>query len=162
MFFAHVISSFLKQCLVKGDSNFLSHRYIVWLVQLKIAHVSLKSALLTMHYLPFQGLSVENVVQTPEKRPSSSVRVLDGKDLNDIPAVYVVPTMQPYEFAAVGVWIDKRIVPGFRYRVRAIDSEVSSADFAHIAFSVLGSSCIGAEKVIQDYFFIATSLQRGT
>lgn len=55
---------------------------------------------------------------------SSAFKVLDGKDVNDIPAVYAVPTLQPFEFAAVGVWIDKRIIPGFKYRVRSIDSEV--------------------------------------
>lgn len=59
-----------------------------------------------------------------DRNLTSAFKVLDGKDLNDIPAVYAVPTLQPFEFAAVGVWIDKRIVPGFKYRVRSIDSEV--------------------------------------
>ena len=54
-------------------------------------------------------------------------KVLDGQDLNDIPAVYSVPTLQPYELAAIGTWIDKRIVPGFKYRVRAIENEVSAS-----------------------------------
>jgi hypothetical protein len=29
--------------------------------------------------------------------------VLDGQALNDIPAIYSVPTLQPYELPAVGV-----------------------------------------------------------
>lgn len=56
-----------------------------------------------------------------------SVRVLDGNDVNDIPARYYVPTLQPYEFPVVGIYIDRRVVPGFKYRIRPIDTEVSTA-----------------------------------
>lgn len=66
---------------------------------------------------------VERVVVTEQR--ASVFKVLNGKDVDDIPAVYAVPTLQPYEFAAVGVWIDKRIMPGFKYRIRSIDCEVS-------------------------------------
>lgn len=66
-----------------------------------------------------------------DSNQSSAFKVLDGKDVNDIPAVYAVPTLQPFEFAAVGVWIDKRIVPGFKYRVRSIDTEVGFLAFVY-------------------------------
>ncbi|XP_065200264.1 uncharacterized protein LOC135831590 isoform X2 [Planococcus citri] len=76
---------------------------------------------------PLEEFSVENEdtarVATYEEKEEPSVRVLDGNDVNDIPARYLVPTLQPYEFPAVGVWIDRRIVPGFKYRVRPIDTE---------------------------------------
>jgi len=85
--------------------------------------------------LPSPVLAAENRLEAPSSSSSLETEksgpvftVLDGQELNDIPAVYRVPTLQPYELAAVGVWIDKRIVPGFRYRVRAIESEVSTAN----------------------------------
>jgi len=48
---------------------------------------------------------------------------LDGAELNDFPARYSVPALQPYEFAAVGIWIHPNIVPGFKYRVRSIEAK---------------------------------------
>lgn len=48
---------------------------------------------------------------------------LDGAELNDFPAKYAVPALQPYEFAAVGIWIHPNIVPGFKYKVRPIETK---------------------------------------
>jgi len=48
---------------------------------------------------------------------------LDGAELNDFPAKYSVPALQPYEFAAVGIWIHPNIVPGFKYKVRPIEAK---------------------------------------
>ncbi|VVC32409.1 Hypothetical protein CINCED_3A007196 [Cinara cedri] len=53
----------------------------------------------------------------------STVINLDGAELNDFPAKYSVPLLQPYEFAAVGVWIHPNIVPGFKYKVRPIEAK---------------------------------------
>jgi hypothetical protein len=53
----------------------------------------------------------------------TSVVDLDGAELNDFPARYSVPSLQPYEFAAVGVWIHPNIVPGFKYKVRPIEEK---------------------------------------
>ncbi|XP_069683620.1 uncharacterized protein [Periplaneta americana] len=50
---------------------------------------------------------------------------LDAATLGDFPACYVVPALKSYEFPAVGVFIDSRIVPGFRYRVRPIQEQVN-------------------------------------
>lgn len=52
-----------------------------------------------------------------------SVVNLDGAELNDFPAVYSVPLLRPYEFAAVGVWIHPNIVPGFKYKVRPVEDK---------------------------------------
>ncbi|XP_046994832.1 uncharacterized protein LOC124606809 [Schistocerca americana] len=48
---------------------------------------------------------------------------LDGAVLRDIPARYVIPALKPHEIPAVGVWVDPRIVPGFRYRVHPLSSQ---------------------------------------
>lgn len=58
--------------------------------------------------------------QSVEKIP---VVNLDGAELNDFPAKYSVPALQPYEFAAVGIWIHPDIVPGFKYKVRPIEAK---------------------------------------
>lgn len=49
---------------------------------------------------------------------------LDGSTLGDIPARYVVPALQAHEFPVIGVWVDPRVVPGFRYRVRPLTEQV--------------------------------------
>jgi hypothetical protein len=49
---------------------------------------------------------------------------LDAASLGDFPASYLIPALKPHEFPAVGVYVDPRIVPGFRYRVRPIVDKV--------------------------------------
>lgn len=48
---------------------------------------------------------------------------MDAAQLRDIPARYVIPTIEHHEMPVVGIYVDPRVVPGFRYRVRTI-SEV--------------------------------------
>jgi hypothetical protein len=50
---------------------------------------------------------------------------LDAANLGDLPARYVIPALKSHEFPAVGVYVDPRIVPGFRYRVRPIQDQVN-------------------------------------
>ncbi|XP_075237149.1 uncharacterized protein LOC142333652 isoform X2 [Lycorma delicatula] len=50
-------------------------------------------------------------------------QILDGSTLQDIPARYSIPSLKPYEMPVVGVFIDPRVVTGFRYRVRPIDQK---------------------------------------
>ncbi|PNF38294.1 hypothetical protein B7P43_G11621 [Cryptotermes secundus] len=58
---------------------------------------------------------------------------LDAANLGDIPARYVIPALKPHEFPAVGVYVDPRIVPGFRYRVRPIhDQNIFQATPEHV------------------------------
>jgi len=59
-----------------------------------------------------------------EEQPEGKVHLhLDAADLGDFPASYLIPALKPHEFPAIGVYVDPRIVPGFRYRVRPIDDE---------------------------------------
>nr|CAD7590117.1 unnamed protein product [Timema genevievae] len=48
---------------------------------------------------------------------------LDGALLGDIPARYTIPAIRTHEFPVVGVWVDPRVAPGFRYRVRPIQEQ---------------------------------------
>ncbi|ENN76149.1 hypothetical protein HUJ04_000027 [Dendroctonus ponderosae] len=45
---------------------------------------------------------------------------LDGAALNDLPAHYTICSLQAHQFPVCGVYIDKRIVPGFKYKVRPL------------------------------------------
>lgn len=38
----------------------------------------------------------------------------------DFPARYQICSLQPHQFPVVGVYIDRRIIPGFKYRVRPL------------------------------------------
>ncbi|PSN44392.1 hypothetical protein C0J52_05754 [Blattella germanica] len=60
-----------------------------------------------------------------QERTKSRI-ILDAATLGDIPARYEIPALKSYEFPAVGVYVDSRIVPGFRYRVRPIENENST------------------------------------
>ncbi|KAG8224050.1 hypothetical protein J437_LFUL001127 [Ladona fulva] len=55
---------------------------------------------------------------------------LDGSTLGDFPAIYEIPAswLKPNEFPAIGLYVDPRIVPGFRYRVRALSGPVNAAE----------------------------------
>jgi len=69
--------------------------------------------------------SCSNFIFQEEEQHESKVHWhLDAADLGDFPASYLIPALKPHEFPAVGVYVDPRIVPGFRYRVRPIDDEV--------------------------------------
>lgn len=48
------------------------------------------------------------------------VRTIDvrGEDIGDFPTEYTISAPRPYEIPVVGTYIDKKIVPGFAYRVR--------------------------------------------
>ncbi|VEN36774.1 unnamed protein product [Callosobruchus maculatus] len=55
-------------------------------------------------------------VPTPEKGPL----VLDASSLGDMPAQYTICHLEPHQMPVVGVYCDKRVVPGFKYRVRPL------------------------------------------
>jgi len=45
---------------------------------------------------------------------------VDGKEIGDIPAVYTINGLLPYEQPVVGTYVDPRITSGFHYRVRPV------------------------------------------
>ena len=67
--------------------------------------------------VPAQCTPTDQEVPLFEKKKTVE---LDGAELGDIPAKYTVPSLQCHEFPAVGVYIDPRVLPGFKYRVRPI------------------------------------------
>lgn len=62
----------------------------------------------------------EETPSVPGKKSPSLV--LDASSLGDLPARYEICSLQPHQMPAVGVYIDNRIVPGFKYRVRPLPS----------------------------------------
>lgn len=49
---------------------------------------------------------------------SDFLYIVRGEDINDVPTSYVVNGIKPHEFPVIGTYVDKRVVPGFRYVVR--------------------------------------------
>lgn len=45
---------------------------------------------------------------------------LDASELGDFPAQYTITSLESHQFPVIGVYIDKRVVPGFKYRVRPL------------------------------------------
>lgn len=48
--------------------------------------------------------------------------VLDASSLGDLPARYEICSLESHQMPSVGVYVDKRITPGFKYRVRPLPS----------------------------------------
>ncbi|XP_050545159.1 uncharacterized protein LOC126907709 isoform X2 [Daktulosphaira vitifoliae] len=44
--------------------------------------------------------------------------VLNGCSIGDVPTVYTITGLEPYELPVIGTYIDSRITPGFNYKVR--------------------------------------------
>lgn len=49
---------------------------------------------------------------------TDSSYIVRGEDIKDIPTTYVVKGLEDHELPVIGTYVDKRIVPGFRYRIR--------------------------------------------
>lgn len=58
----------------------------------------------------------------PKASASPKSLVLDAAEVGDFPARYTVCAVQPHQFPVVGVYVDKRVIPGFKYRVRPLPS----------------------------------------
>ncbi|XP_076466320.1 uncharacterized protein LOC143297751 [Babylonia areolata] len=60
-----------------------------------------------------------------DKEPESEGRdvVVRGQDIGDLPSEYVVRGLRPHEMPVIGVYVDPKITPGFRYRIRRVGTE---------------------------------------
>lgn len=59
--------------------------------------------------------------QVPEtEEPIKGPLKLDASFLGDIPGQYTICALEPHQLPVVGVYIDQRVVPGFKYRVRPL------------------------------------------
>ncbi|XP_057650884.1 uncharacterized protein LOC130890683 [Diorhabda carinulata] len=61
---------------------------------------------------PFQIPETEEPIKGPLK--------LDASSLGDIPGQYTICALEPHQLPVVGVYIDPRVVPGFKYLVRPL------------------------------------------
>ncbi|CAH0385372.1 unnamed protein product [Bemisia tabaci] len=72
---------------------------------------------------------------------------LDAGKLKDIPAKYTVPSIEPHEFPAVGVYIDPRIATGFKYRVRRIENPAKNGKKQWL----FGGRALGLQSIGRGY-----------
>lgn len=56
------------------------------------------------------------------ERSSGKSVVLDGSTLGDVPAIYRIPPPAPHQMPVIGVYIDPRVLTGFRYKVRPMQA----------------------------------------
>lgn len=49
---------------------------------------------------------------------SECTKIVKGEDTKDIPTTYVAAGFKPQELVAIGTYVDKSIIQGFRYKVR--------------------------------------------
>ncbi|XP_071057399.1 uncharacterized protein [Onthophagus taurus] len=54
--------------------------------------------------------------------------ILNASDNGDFPAQYTITPVEGHQFPTVGVYIDKRILPGFKYRVRPLSALGGSSE----------------------------------
>lgn len=56
----------------------------------------------------------------PADTPEKGHLKLDASSVGDFPAQYTICSLEAHQLPVVGVYIDQRIVPGFKYRVRPL------------------------------------------
>lgn len=49
--------------------------------------------------------------------------MVNGTSIGDVPAKYTVTGLESYELPVIGTYVDPRILPGFRYKVRPAESK---------------------------------------
>jgi len=57
----------------------------------------------------------ESIVKDGESLELKSVK---GEDIKDIPTTYITQGFRPQELVVIGTYVDKDVIPGFRYKVR--------------------------------------------
>ncbi|KAL0268425.1 UNVERIFIED_CONTAM: hypothetical protein PYX00_010378 [Menopon gallinae] len=83
--------------------------------------VPLKSRACSPSHDIWDSSDVDSDQESPPKDEDSlPLMCLDASALGDIPARYVIPSLPNHEFPVIGVFVDPRIVPGFKYKVRVL------------------------------------------
>lgn len=73
----------------------------------------------------FYNIAVTPTIKICKKAPlrHDSECVVRGEDISDIPTSYVISGLKSSEVPVIGTYVDRRIVSGFRYRVRLNQSQ---------------------------------------
>lgn len=58
----------------------------------------------------------------PTQSETPKYSILNAAEIGDLPAQYKICSVETYQYPVNGVYIDKRIIPGFKYRVRPLPS----------------------------------------
>ncbi|CAH0547951.1 unnamed protein product [Brassicogethes aeneus] len=64
----------------------------------------------------------KKAVEEPKQQQKNISQVLDASKLGDLPARYTICALEQHQFPVVGVYVDERVVPGFKYKVRPLPS----------------------------------------
>ncbi|XP_076320634.1 uncharacterized protein LOC143230645 isoform X2 [Tachypleus tridentatus] len=104
-----------------------AEKHRVQLVESQVFSSSLENQFL---YEDSVSKPVSDILDFAQKVPTRISDVDTGLTIRgeDIPTVYTISGLQNYEFPVVGTYIDRRIVPGFKYRVRIIQTDLYQFD----------------------------------
>ncbi|CAG9768047.1 unnamed protein product [Ceutorhynchus assimilis] len=64
----------------------------------------------------------EAILYSKSFKPKKTCLKLDASTIKDLPAHYTICSLETHQFPVCGVYIDIRIVPGFKYKVRPLPS----------------------------------------
>lgn len=78
-----------------------------------------KTTIFVLKKICFQE-PVQEALLVPADTPEKAPLKLDASTLGDLPAQYTICSLEPHQFPVVGVYIDRRVTPGFKYRVRPL------------------------------------------
>lgn len=74
--------------------------------------------------------------------------ILDASLFGDIPARYTVPALDPHQFPVIGVYIDPRVCPGFKYYVKPLNSP---GDVPHTLPPMFGGRALTLQSIGRGY-----------
>jgi len=62
----------------------------------------------------------EQFVLQPSVATEKKSLTLDASAVGDLPAIYTICALDPHQFPVIGVYVDKSIIPGFKYKIRLL------------------------------------------
>lgn len=73
---------------------------------------------------------------------------MDASKIGDFPAVYTIPGLDPHQYPVVGVYVDPRVVPGFKYYVKPLKSP---GDVPHTLPGLFGGRALTLTSIGRGY-----------
>lgn len=86
-----------------------------------------------------------------DERDGTRLVELDASKLNDFPARYTIRRLDRHQFPAVGVYVDQRILPGFKYRVRPLPDPFQKSGAQRASSCLFGGRALALKAIGRGY-----------
>lgn len=83
------------------------------------------------------------------EKPSSLL--LDASECGDFPARYIIAPVEAHQFPVCGVYIDNRVIPGFKYRVRPLPAVGEVVERKHGLPCMFGGRALTLQSIGRGY-----------